>query len=467
MDRYLVRAPRQENPRPPLRPRWERIIPEIEGRITTKYRRESSRLLVDSYVEASAIVHSCSSEPTSPSYMARARSGRIRDEISDLEFDSKGIYLAAVTKSGCLTVYDFETLYCSTYGSVSGLLDEKATNLLHIPNCVSFDVVRWNPANQDEVVCSSRQSDSIHLFDISYISSEPHEVLRRRRFKSWGLNPEPYKGLSDLVFSSEDKSRLLAAGLDGTVYIWDRRRSNVNYLELTTNAKCQLNSIELGVENHIVFGASRHGTIYAWDLRGGRGSFAFQSHNEVPLLTSFKISSMLEKIGSLKAQSNIVSTEVHSINFDPCCSYQLAFHLDDGWSGVLNVNTLSVTHVHCPPPAWLDGTELKLCRTLRRPTWLPTCSIYAVGSSSRKGLYLLDFYPHKSSSCHVDFNEELNSMSEESRGTVQNRIVPVSDYVTACAAHPFNNTIIVGTEQSSLLLLSQKHGNCEYSNRSP
>lgn len=31
----------------------------------------------------------------------------------------QGIYLASVTKSGCLTVHDFESLYCTTYGPSS------------------------------------------------------------------------------------------------------------------------------------------------------------------------------------------------------------------------------------------------------------------------------------------------------------------------------------------------------------
>jgi hypothetical protein len=32
-----------------------------------------------------------------------------------------------------------------------------------------------------------------------------------------------------------------------------------------------------------VFGATKNGTIHVWDLRGGRASAAFQSHNEVGL----------------------------------------------------------------------------------------------------------------------------------------------------------------------------------------
>lgn len=44
-----------------------------------------------------------------------------------------------------------------------------------------------------------------------------------------------------------------------------------------------------------------------------------------------------------QAQSVISPKEVHSINFDPSCPYQLAFHLDDGW---YVKNELHLFHVH-------------------------------------------------------------------------------------------------------------------------
>ncbi|XP_062076686.1 uncharacterized protein LOC133781647 isoform X2 [Humulus lupulus] len=47
--------------------------------------------------------------------------------------------------------------------------------------------------------------------------------------------------------------------------------------------------------------------------------------------TSLKLSSVRMKIGLLKAQSDIVAKEIQSINIDPSCPHQLAFHLDDGW----------------------------------------------------------------------------------------------------------------------------------------
>ncbi|XP_020592802.1 uncharacterized protein LOC110033227 isoform X2 [Phalaenopsis equestris] len=381
----------------------------------------------------------------------------IREGISGLEFDSKGIYVASVTKSGCLTVLDFETLYCSVYGPYSSLCEDKTKCVLHICTSRPLDAVRWNPANQDEICCVSRSNNMVHLYDIGYVSTDPIEVLEKGKLK-FSL-PEAFNGLSDIAFASADKSRLLASGLDGAIYIWDRRLSNLPCQRLNSSFQSPLNSIELDIEDRIIFGANQQGIICAWDLRGGRSSFAFQSHKEdcCPLLTSLKVSSMLEKISALKEQSNILPKEIHSIKLDPSCSYQLAFHLDDGWSGVLNLNNLNVTHVHCPPPPWLDGIDKPVAPCLRRPTWLDSNSVYAVGSSSVNGVYLLDFFPDGSSACNVDNSDAPNSVSVVSKGVGRNRFIPVSDTVLACAVHPQNGTIIAGSKQSSLLMISRTH----------
>lgn len=45
--------------------------------------------------------------------------------------------------------------------------------------------------------------------------------------------------------------RLLASGLDGAIYIWDKRLSNFPCLELTTNSHSQLNSIALDLEDRV------------------------------------------------------------------------------------------------------------------------------------------------------------------------------------------------------------------------
>lgn len=123
-------------------------------------------------------------------------------------------------------------------------------------------------------------------------------------------------------------------------------------------------------------------------------------------------------------------------------------------SGVLDTHNFKVTHVHCPPPPWLEGGNVFTnISFLRKPSWVSTYSMYAVGSALSKGLYLLDFYPDHTSPCHVEYNED----TEKNLQPKQNRFVPLSDSVAACAAHPLNGTIVAGTKDSSVLVISQKY----------
>ncbi|XP_078177717.1 transducin/WD40 repeat-like superfamily protein [Carex rostrata] len=464
MEQFMLPSSLPRNPKSPSdRIRWTRCIAEVEGRFSPQFRHQTSQLLLHSYSETGAFAHNSNDGESSflttleqfypytsplphPSF---GPSGG----VSALEFDTKGIYVASVTKSGCLSVHDFETLYCTIHGPSSLTANCTGKPLVHIQLSMPLNAIRWNPSNQDEVACASRQRDKIFIFDISYVCDKPTEVFHKGKSR---INCVCEDGFSDIVFPSEDKSRLLASSLNGGIYMWDRRVSITHCLELfTKSSQCQFNSLELDRENRVVFGAGRNGIIYAWDLRGGRSSFAFQNPNEVPILTSMKVSSMLEKIKALKEQSNIVPREIHSIMFDPSCSYQLAFHLDDGWSGVINVNDLEVTHVHCPPPNWLDGMDVSTCTYIRRPAWLPTYSGYAVGSSS-KGIYLVDFYPDKTSPSHIYFNDEIESKSGEKKRPMKNKLINTSEDVISCAVHPFHGTIVAGTKESSLMVVSQK-----------
>ncbi|XP_061350500.1 uncharacterized protein LOC133295670 isoform X1 [Gastrolobium bilobum] len=87
------------------------------------------------------------------------------------------IYLVSVTKSGCLTVHDFEALYCQTQ-ELTCLKDCESKHLLHLSQNRQLDTVRWNLLNQDEVVCASVKSNELLIFDVGYVSSEPVEGAR-------------------------------------------------------------------------------------------------------------------------------------------------------------------------------------------------------------------------------------------------------------------------------------------------
>ncbi|XP_050225869.1 uncharacterized protein LOC126675297 isoform X2 [Mercurialis annua] len=450
MEKYLVpQKPSSQIPKRVRRTEWERSLIELKGKFEPNYRHYLSSLLIHSYSQLERI--------NFPVLEALVGS-TFRRGISSLQFDTKGVYLVSVSNIGCLTVHDFESLYCQANSLLPSSVEDENKHVLHLFLDRQLDVVRWNIANQDEVACTSIKSNAILIFDIAYISSDPVEVLRTRRIATVH-GSEVRNGLTDIAFTALDKSRLIASDSNGKVNVWDRKMGVLPCLELITNCSGTINSIQVNVDNQMVFGAGRDGTIYMWDLRGGRGSAPFQTHKEVchlPL-TSWKIASALEKIGDLKAQSAIVPKEVHSIDFDPSFPNQLAFHLDDGWSGVLDIYKGQVTHVHCPPPAWLhDLNGHTNTLSLRKPSWLPTYSIYAIGASTDNGIHLLDFYPDSNSPCHVEYIGDVERHSSANKRSKQNKFVPLTESPNACAAHPINGTIVVATKNSSLLVVSQQ-----------
>ncbi|KAK7262552.1 hypothetical protein RJT34_30126 [Clitoria ternatea] len=468
MEKYFLK-PSIERVESRRRRRWKRSSIELNGRFEPNYRHEMLDLLIRSYSEVGAFPHlyqvdgsPCESHMNRIVSVANGHdhlTSRKRG-ISAVDFDNKGIYLVSVTKSGCLTVHDFEALYCQIHESTCFKEDE-SKHLMHLSLNRQLDAVRWNPLNQDEVVCASVKSNELLIFDVGYVSSEPVEVLRTRHTTTVH-GSSIHKGLSDVAFTSNDP-RILASDTHGAINVWDRRVNALPCLELASTSCGTLNSIQLHVDNQIIFGAGKHGLVYVWDIRGGRASAIFQSHKEIchPPVTSVKLATLLEKIGSLKAQADIVPKEIHSIDINPSCPYQLAFHLDDGWSGVLDINNFQVTHIHCPPPAWLNDSYIPADLShLRKASWLSTCSIYLAGSSSDRGIHLLDFYPSTSSPSHVDHKEDIEEISRQNNQINQNRFISLSEGVMSCAAHPLYNAIVAGTKKTSLLVLFQRHESC-------
>ena len=57
--------------------------------------------------------------------------------------------------------------------------------------------------------------------------------------------------------------RVLAADADGVIHIWDRRTSTLPYLELTTNSRASLNSIQLNAEDQVIM----HNLYNFWELK--------------------------------------------------------------------------------------------------------------------------------------------------------------------------------------------------------
>nr|VDC78690.1 unnamed protein product [Brassica rapa] len=516
MEKFLV--PRE--PSPPksttvIRRRpWKRSLIELNGRLESRYRHELYTLLAHSYSEIGRFPHlyhlnerPCHTHVRTIFYLSFFFLFSLSvGGVAGLEFDNQGIYIVSVTRSGCLTVHDFDSLYCHSK-LPPGSVEDESKHVVHLsfPPGREFNVARWNPANQNEVACTSRKRDKVSIFDISYMSPKPTEKLEnvgknvcmlppsrlqmdmelQTRQKLSIIGRKTSTGLSDVAITSNGDSRIFSPDTLGTVHVWDRRAGVSPCIELSTNRYDSLKSIQIHVDNQTIFGAGKEGIIHIWDLRGGTNSTAFQSRKDVSLtkftctiymnytfilcqkiiyhlmshlpLASLHLAPMLQKIASLKAQSEIVPKEIHSINVNPSAPHQLAFHLDDGWSGVLDIYKSEVTHVHCPPPAWLDGSNNSADLILRKPTWLPTSSIYVAGSMSEKGIHFLDFHPSSTSPCHVDYDEDSERKEKRDKCNHSNKFVSLSESVTGCAAHPLNSMIVAGTQKSSLLLIAQRH----------
>ncbi|ESR59253.1 hypothetical protein CICLE_v10016567mg [Citrus x clementina] len=226
MEKYLVS--RESVPENPKRcnssNRWKRSVVELNGRFESKYRHDLSALLMQSYSQIGAFPHLYHVDrvlcPTHEGIVnsQRSRAGDVamidhrrsfgKPGISALDFDCKGIYLVSATRSGCLTVHDFESLYYQCNGTLPGvgLKEDQSKHLLHIPLPQQLDAVRWNLANQDEVACASTRSNVVSIYDIGYISDEPVEVLKTRRSVTV-VGSDVQKGLSDLAFSAVNTSR--------------------------------------------------------------------------------------------------------------------------------------------------------------------------------------------------------------------------------------------------------------------
>ncbi|XAR60411.1 hypothetical protein NMG60_11033775, partial [Bertholletia excelsa] len=213
MDRYLVPLRPATKPKPISTPRWKRSLIELNGKFEPRYRHDILGLLMQSYSQIGLFAHlyhiggvQC---PTHISWFHNRADVdnpmpfRKRG-ISALEFDSKGIYLASVTREGCLTVHDFETLYSQVNFEHPGSKEDETKQLLHL-SMKQLDVVRWNLANQDEVACTSMNSSGVHIFDIGSLSPNPVEVLRKKPIITiHGF--DTHTGFSDIAFSSNNHS---------------------------------------------------------------------------------------------------------------------------------------------------------------------------------------------------------------------------------------------------------------------
>ncbi|WJX30926.1 hypothetical protein P8452_19413 [Trifolium repens] len=317
--------------------------------------------------------------------------------------------------------------------------EDELMQLSHVTTDMrQINSIRWNPADQNEIACGSRRFHNLHIYDC-YAPTEPPKIKCKRRadheIEDW------MPGLSDVAFASTNESCIVASDFHyPTVAVWDTRENNglpVRQLRLNHNgreATCVQYS-EYGSDQHVV-GGGTGGFVYLWDLPVA----------DIPL-QEWSVFDLMEGQHLTVGYNGRDAHNIYSIDFNPVNHGQLAFHLDNGWSGVIDFQSSSISHIHRPlaRPALEEVCRDPFC--IRRCSWFSN-SIYMAPSRNRRGIFLLDFHPSRSSPYHV--NSVWNN-DDNHRGLIE-----LSEAVITSAAHPFYDMIVAGTENTSLLVISQK-----------
>eukprot|EP00898_Chlorokybus_atmophyticus_P005188 jgi/Chlat1/5670/Chrsp37S05469 len=379
-----------------------------------------------------------------------------RGTVRSVEFDEQGYLLVAARADGRLAVFNHDKLAASAGPAPSSSACQPEATA-QAPDDLAC--AYWNPTNQDEVVCAGPFSSEVWIYNFGLAQDTPCQVLRQ---KDKSNAPGERARVQDVACFKLGRHRVAAASESGAVYLWDTRTAHRSSKLEAVRGADTLNTVELSADEQVVFAGGANGVVYSWDIRGGR-SAAFSSTWEEyhPPLSSLNISSGLDAVPTLRDQAIIASSAIHAINLDPWDHRQLGFHLNNGWSGSIDLNTWSIAHVHCPPPPWdcIDdiGQEnqcagVMRARCPRRPTWVKTESMFCAPSAADNAVVVIDFARHPLSQSYL--HNARGCTLEGNKATPIS--IPTASPVSSVAVHPATDDIVAGTESGQLLLLGHR-----------
>ncbi|CAL1409523.1 unnamed protein product [Linum trigynum] len=249
---------------------------------------------------------------------------RLRDATSGLEFDPTGEFLASVNRVGCLTIQRFQTLryYSDDIVPKTGDIGFSETlsnkiDVFHVNSAHEFEAIRWNTVKQNQV-----------------------------------LRPNRGTRISDVAFNGSDDSRLYGSGLNGIVNVRDPRTSYLPCLELVTHELVHdilsLKSIQLHLDSQKVFGGDHSGNVFMWDIR----------NPSIPTGV-WNLQDLLVTLGYVE-DDDISPLGCQSILINPNRKRHIAFHLQLGWSGILDFESSKISHLHHHPCNFCYPSSLSL-----------------------------------------------------------------------------------------------------------
>ncbi|GAQ81105.1 hypothetical protein KFL_000710100 [Klebsormidium nitens] len=410
-----------------------------------------------------------------------------RPYVSSLEFDSRGELLASTSSVGCITVHEYDQARTALQNGGT------PTPLVSLSTRLRLEKISWNPADENQVAVCASGTANLFIFDLSVVSNEPKELLTAKPPSNVGFTSFNRLGLCDLAFSRGQKYRIAAAGQDGRMYLWDSRSGRKPTTSIgVPGLQGALTSLQFSQDEQVLYAGSEGGCIHGWDLRGGtQGAFMRASEDYHRPICRLVLADLLQSLASLSSQTDVETSAIHALAFNPSNPRQLAFHLNNGWSGAVDTLSQKITHAYCPPPPWQDGLQTGLAWTLgrrRRPVWLPTGSVFCVPASNEPLLTFLDFTAHPRSRCWVGEDEPTPSgeaghdrqkepgatapaeasraAAQQSRAAAEKRQrhsrsvepprVLIDDPPASVAVHPLSDELAAGTQAGTLVFVGTR-----------
>jgi WD40 repeat protein len=272
---------------------------------------------------------------------------------------------------------------------------------------------------------------------------------------------------------------LVAGGPGGELFLWDRRASGSVAATLKTSQPGPTTmAVQLADSGHLIIAGTATGEVKFWDVRGGSGG-ALRFGGVVcphPFLGSIRLDAALHSVPGLKAAAgHIPDALLRTLRLDPVDPRRLGFHLSCGWSGVLDLVTEAITHIHAPPREAEDRLEAStvleavfLSRDApgvkRQACWTADGARFCVPATC--GVQLLDFAPGGRAGCSVAALMDEEAAERDDDGMEGDDEVVAADYQRegrealggspsavavrlslsgACvAAHPTREMVVVG-----------------------
>ena len=199
--------------------------------------------------------------------------------ISDARFDHpRGDLLASCSSSGSLMIHRLEQ-FSNSMGTANAAAPaslppehSSACNPIFIATPQqSPRAVRWNPNNNNQLLCALAQSGEVLLYDLG--GSRPERPVRR--FRSNASNAS----LADADFLMGERRLVVGGGRDGALRVWDarapgpvvRQSSQSNSWTLGVRTKDlhagAINAVAGAADGAHVYAATQEGCVLTWDVR--------------------------------------------------------------------------------------------------------------------------------------------------------------------------------------------------------